>query len=176
MAIFTSSPRLLSSDSPHITSIIGSNSSIKASSSFSSFTISGALGPVYILNSMRFALLTSHPYSNGEFRASRMAFCTRSSPLALPIAIIAPPPAFIVDSTSRKSRFKYPSIVISSDMLFTASHNTLSATLNDSMTVILESEKMSQSRSLLIISSASTFFFISSTPLRAFIIFRSFSK
>ena len=175
---FASSPRASSVEIPHITSMFESNWSKKSSISCISRTKMGLSSLAYILKSIRLALPMSLPWSSGESRALRMAFSTRCSPLALPMAMMAPPPSFIVVSTSRKSRSMPPSecTVISSEMPFTASPSMLSALLKASFTEMSESPYTSHSRSLFTMSSASTFRLSSSTPFSAWMIFLFFSK
>ena len=118
----------------------------------------------------------SLPYSKGDSSAFTMAFSTLRSPLARPMAIMAPPPLRIVLSTSRKSRLILPSNVINSEMLLTALHSIWSAALNACFKASSESEYTSHMLSLLMIRSESTFLRISSTPFSAFMILFFFSK
>ena len=142
MVTLASSPRESSVEVPHITSMSGSSWSKNSSISCISLTNIWCSVLAYMLNKIFLALLMSFPHNKGESRASMMALSIRLLPLALPIAMIAPPPLRVVVSTSRKSRLILPSLwkVISSDMPFTASFNTSSARLKASLSDMGESE------------------------------------
>ena len=88
--------------------------------------------------------------------------------------MMATPPSFSTVCTSLKSRFISPCTVIISDILFAATLKVSSALPKASR--IDSSGYISRRRSLLITSSASTCFAISSTPSRAWSIFFSPSK
>ena len=169
MVTLTFLPSSGSIASPHLISKSSPNFAMKSFTSFISSIIKPCCSffslEKLMESSIFFELKTSLSFSKGELRASSIAFFTRFSPSPYPVLIIATPPSFSTVLTSLKSRFINPCTVIISAILLAATLNVSSAFPKASRTV--RSGYISRRRSLLITSSASTCFDISSTPSSA---------
>ena len=159
---------------PQITSTPSRNLLMNSCISFISSIISSDDGQKETFNITFLALKISLLLSNGECRASSIAFVTRFSPSPNPVLMIATPPSFRMVFTSAKSRLTVPRMVIISAILLAAMERVSSALPKAFIKV--RSAYISRRRSLLITNRASTCWAIRSTPSSAWMIFFSPSK
>ena len=104
-------------------------------SSMSSPSLLSLLPQKEMLRRIFFDLNTLLSLSNGELRASSIAFFTRPSPSPYPVDMIATPPSLRTVFTSLKSRLMSPWTVMISAILFAAMLSVSSAFPNASSTV-----------------------------------------
>ena len=125
--------------SPHLISKSLPNFAIKSLTSFISSIMRPELSffslQKLMLKRIFLALKMSLSLSNGEFKASSIAFFTRPSPSPYPVLMIATPPSLSTVLTSLKSRLISPWFVIISAILFAAMLSVSSALPKASRTV-----------------------------------------